>query len=168
LHAITVVGSSIAQINYYKHTIIVVVNYISGRDVYGSSASGGDGSVIMSTNGVDGGVMQCVTSRGTSSNYFQTGPATSTNWNILVQRVSDTNMDLIANGVKATSPTLTGTYGGTLRGISLGYRLIETVTAGLNGSIGEVLVYDTNLSNTQINTIANYLSTKWNISWTNL
>jgi hypothetical protein len=164
----TVVGSIIPQINYYKHTIITVVNYISGRDVYGSSSSGGDGTVIMSTTGIDGGVMQCVTTRGTVSTYFQTGPATSVNWNILVQRVTDTNMNLIANGTMATSPTLLGTYGGTLRGISLGYRIIETMTVGLNGSIGEVLVYDTNLSNTQINTIANYLSTKWNISWTNL
>ena len=77
-------------------------------------------------------------------------------------------MDLIANGVRATSPTLTGTYGGSLRGISIGHRLIAAGVDCLNGSIGEVLVYDRNVSNTEITYIANYLATKWAINWTNL
>lgn len=38
----------------------------------------------------------------------------------------------------------------------------------MNGSIGELLVYNKRLSDSEMNSVGGYLDTKWNISWTDI
>jgi hypothetical protein len=62
-------------------------------------------------------------------------------------------------------------FGGSLttnpKGIFLGWRN-TSVNQGFRGSMGEVLVYDTDITNNDLNVLGNYLGAKWNINWTNL
>ena len=64
---------------------------------------------------------------------------------------------------------LTGTASGALKGIVVGNRTM-TASSGpaLTGSVAEVMVYNSDLSNVDVNLIGNYLGSKWAITWTNL
>lgn len=57
----------------------------------------------------------------------------------------------------APAPTITTTAIGVQQG-----------TNRFDGGIGEVIVYDRVLSQSEMNLVGNYLSTKWGISWTNI
>ena len=87
---------------------------------------------------------------------------------IRIQRVGATTMDIIENGnTKKNSFSFGGTDPAVLKGIHLGYRS-QSVIAGFIGSMGEVLVFDTNVSDSQLNIIGNYLGNKWGVTWTNI
>ena len=152
-------------VNYYRHTIIIVSTAtVAARDIYGSSGV------------VAGDVLFNVNANGTyRAHAFRTGDGLrdstftlSTGMSIRIQRVGATTLDIIENGnTKKNSFSFGGTDPAVLKGIYLGYRS-QSVIAGFVGSMGEVLVFDTNVSDSQLNIIGNYLGSKWGVTWTNL
>lgn len=62
-------------------------------------------------------------------------------------------------------------FGGTdpavSKGVFLGYRNASP-GQGFKGSMGEVLVFDTNLTDDDLNSVGNYLGAKWGITWTDI
>jgi hypothetical protein len=163
------VGSALVSINYYVHTVFIVCDIDSKRDIYGSSTVG-DGALIFSTSGEDPGDLQCVSNRGGNSNYKASGPSTLAAWNILVMRVTATDMELISNGGTPTSFTMAGVSGGTPGNACIGHRSISFADNPnmLNGRIGELLVYDRDVTDGELNYLGNYLGDKWGIVWTDV
>ena len=152
-------------VNYYRHTIIIVSTAtVAQRDIYGSSGV------------VAGDVLFNVNTSGTyRAHAFRTGDGLrdstftlNTGMSIRIQRVGATTMDIIENGnTKKNSFIFGGTDPAILKGIYLGYRS-QSVLTGFIGSMGEVLVFDTNVSDSQLNIIGNYLGNKWGVTWTNI
>ena len=153
-----------ALVNYYRNTIIVVSTATAGRDMYGSSGAVA-GDVLFNVNPTS-------TYRAHS---FRTGDGIrdstftfSTGMSIRIQRVGATTLDIIENGnTKKNSFSFGGTDPAVLKGIYLGYRN-QSVLGGFIGSMGEVLAFDTDVSDSQLNIIGNYLGSKWGVTWTNL
>ena len=67
------------------------------------------------------------------------------------------NGGLIASGNAGTDP---------LGRLTLGSRF--SIADQLDGFIGEVLIYERLLANTEINRVGNYLASKWGMTWTNI
>ena len=88
---------------------------------------------------------------------------------IRIQRVSATTVNLIENGNgKIGTFAAGGTDPAVSWGIFIGCRSASTLSATFVGSIAEVLVYNKALSNIELNTVGNYLGSKWGITWTNI
>ena len=153
-------------VNYYRHTIIIVSTAtVAAMDIYGSGGHIGTGDVMFTVN-----------TNGTYRPHaFRTGDGLrdsiftlSTDMSIRIQRVGATTMDIIENGdMKKNYFRFGGTDPAVLKGIYLGFRSHQ-VGNGFIGSMGEVLVFDTNISDSRLNIIGNYLGNKWGVTWTNL
>ena len=159
-----------AIVNYYQHTIIIVSSIGTiGKDMYGS------GGVVA------GDVLFNVNASGATGTYrshsWRTGDANikdsvftaATTVSIRIQRVSASTVNIIENGNgKIGTFAAGGTDPAVSRGIFIGGRNLVTTSAYYVGSIAEVLVYNRALSNSDLNTIGNYLGAKWGITWTNI
>lgn len=154
-----------AVVNYNNHTIIMVTNAVTSTDtdLFGSG-NASDGNVLLyvtGTNKFRGHHWHDATSNSTDSTYTLT-----TGWGILVQRAGDTTLDLIQNGDNLDlANAKTGTLDGPDTGIYIGSR-DTTPATGINGSVGEVLIFERALNDQDLNYVCKKLATKWGITWT--
>ena len=83
-------------------------------------------------------------------------------------RVSANALDIYQNGTtNSVGNVIAGTLQNTARGIRLGDRN-PSAGGGLIGFIAEVLVYDNDISNANLNILGAYLGSKWGITWNNI
>jgi hypothetical protein len=164
-----------ALVNYDNHTIVMVVKITSTasgvlHDIFGSGSriTTVDGHVSMGKWLASGNqVVNFKHVRDTSPNNDVTTPSWTldTGWHILVQHTDNSSINVMLDGAIHTYVP-TGTLSGLSRGICL-FTLDGTQRA-TTGSIGEVLVYDTFLSNQDLNNLGKHLATKWALSWTDV
>ena len=115
-----------------------------------------------------GGIYRAHSWRNGDNNSKDSVFAPATAVSIRIQRISATVLDIIENGNgKIGTFAAGGTDPAVSKGIFIGCRSTDT-TAAFIGSIAEVLVYNTALSNSNLNTVGNYLGSKWGITWTNI
>ena len=80
--------------------------------------------------------------------------------------LSTTYIEARINGVTNGSTALSGNTASLSSPLWVGD--FQNGGYGLIDAIGEVIIYPTVLTNTQMNAVGNYLAAKWSISWTNL
>jgi len=109
------------------------------------------------------GVTQLNTSHNTAFQFSNLSITGDLNTHIAAMRVNGTVINGIYDGTVApngmASATTTGQINiGTDRFAGLAF----------NGPMGEIIAYNRNLTNAEINQVGGYLSTKWGASWTNI
>lgn len=158
------IGNSAALVNYDNHTIIWVgsVESLVTNDIFGTgSTTSGDALIVQIGTGLRGHIWR------PTLNTIDSAWTITTNFSIYIQRLSNTTLDIIRNGgsdiTSNTGVSLTTTPS---KGIVIGNR---TTTAGtFVGSVGELAVYDRDLSNSELNLLCADIGNKWGVTWTNL
>jgi hypothetical protein len=161
------IGNTGSLINYDTHTIVLVLT-LSAVGTLGLFGTGGasDGHVSMYKN--PAGTATNTSYRGATSNSNTSPFIVSDTFSIFIQRVTATTMDFIEDGVtNYDSSPMSGTHGGTSTGVILGNDDLSSGD-GMTGSVGECIIYNTDLTNAELNALGNSLAQKWNVPWADL
>ncbi len=82
--------------------------------------------------------------------------------------LSTSTLEARINGATNGAASITNANSVTAVPIGVGANLRFEPSALFNGAIGEIIVYPSVLSNSEMNSVGNYLSSKWSITWNNL
>ncbi len=152
--------SAISRLNGYT-----VFSVIKTNDITSSAAlvSGNVGSLRLA---VDSSEQIDIVRQSQAVALSGSVPITIGSDTIISARTSGAGSNTQINGVAANSNTTNPAYSQDLYRIGVQKEASELFF--FDGQMGDILIYDRILTDTEMNQVGNYLKLKWGISWTNI